>query len=254
MAAGGFQITAISPSGGYITEDTTLQIEGVGLLNLQRGIFKPKYSIRPIVATSDTTATMLMPCRNMGAGVHRLTFVAIGANTEYTETGSVAVSNEQPGVRFVCFTEPRHTAVRPVVGPSFRGSPVVLTNTLIASQCVQPDDQVWRCNPPPLDILERMDPFGSSGFVRPYPRTSTFARCRWLCARTFGCVANPDLPDEVDVYGPVGNVTATSITCLMPPEVRVLCPTAAGLAAAACCACCCSPILLLSSSSRSSSH
>ena len=109
-------------------------------------------------------------------------------------------------MRFVCFTEPRHTAVRPVVGPSFRGSPVVLTNTLIASQCVQPDDQVWRCNPPPLDILERMDPFGSSGFVWPYPRTSTFARCRWLCARTFGCVANPDLPDEVDVYGPVGNV------------------------------------------------
>ena len=205
-----FTITSVYPSGGSLAGDSTLSIQGTDMLNLHRGIFKPKYSIRGLNVISATEATLTLPCRTMGTGVHRLTFTLQGANTEYTQDGQVAVASEQPGLRFVCFSEPRHTALRPVVGPSWQGSPVTLTTTMV--NCLQPTDSLFRCNPPPLDILERMDPFAPSGLVN-YPRTPAFARCRWLCQASLGCSSTP-----IDAYGPVGNVSTDTATCLQPPQ------------------------------------
>jgi hypothetical protein len=209
-----FSITSASPSGGSLLADTTVTLYGSGLQALFRGIYKPRYSIRLVVAASDSEATITLPCRTMGAGVHRLTFTLQGSNAEFTQHGQVAVSSEQPGLRFVCFSEPRFTALRPVVGPSWQGSAITLTTTMV--NCPQPDDQLHRCNPPPLDILERMDTLSTAGFGTGYPRTSNFGRCRWLCQASFGCFD----ADFVDVYGPMGNVSETTATCLLPPELN----------------------------------
>ena len=212
MSAGRFTVMSASPSGGSLLADSTLTFTGSGFTQLHRGIFKPKYSIRPFVVFSDTQMTLTLPCRTMGTGVHRLTFTVLGSTAEYTQDGQIAVASQQPGVRFVCFSEPRFTAVRPVVGPSWQNSPVTLTTTMV--NCLQSDDQLFRCNPPPLDILERLDPLAGTGWSS-YPRTPNFGRCRWLCQEALGCYGG-----AVDAYGPVGNVSETSATCLVPPELN----------------------------------
>ena len=180
---------------------------GTGLLQLQRAVYKPKYSIRLVTVVSDSEASVILPCRTMGTGVHRLTFTLSGSNVEYEPSGD-------GGLKFLCFSEPRFTGLRPVLGPSWQGSPVVLTTTMVS--CQQSIDQLYRCNPPPLDILERMDPFGSSKLPN-YGRTRDFGRCRWICTSNngYGCTDT-----VVDAYGPVGNVTETSLTCLVPPELN----------------------------------
>ena len=211
--AGRFAVTSATPSGGSLASDATITFGGYGLLNLHRGFFKPKYSIRLLNIISDTEATLQLPCRTMGTGEHRLTFTQTGSTVEYTQTGQVAVSSELPGIRFICFSEPRFTALRPVVGPSWQHSPVTLTTNMV--NCIQSVDRLYRCNPPPLDILERMDPFASAGFPGGYLRTNNFGRCRWVCDRVLGC-----LGPAVDYYGPIGNVSETQATCLMPPELN----------------------------------
>ena len=212
--AGRFLVTSASPSGGSLAGDSLITLQGSGFTSLHRGIYKPKYSIRLLTVLSDSEMTVQLPCRTMGTGVHRLTFTLLGSTAEYTQAGVVAVASEQPGLRFVCFSEPRTTALRPVVGPSWQDSPVVLTTTMVS--CPFPNDMLYRCNPPPLDILERQDTFAAAGtFGARYPRTADFGRCRWMCSETFGCYGPP-----VDVYGPIGNVTATSATCLLPPALN----------------------------------
>ena len=163
---------------------TQITFHGNGFLKLHRGIYKPKYSIRLFTVLSDSEMTVDLPCRTMGTGVHRLTFTMQGSSAEYTQSGQIAVASEQPGLRFVCSPEPRFTALRPVVGPSWQGSAVTLTTTLV--NCLQPNDQLFRCNPPPLDIFDRVDPLATSGF-RNYPKTSQFGRCRWICSQVLGC-------------------------------------------------------------------
>lgn len=209
MAANGpFSIISASPSGGSLSGDTLLTFRGTGLSKLYRALFKPKYSIRLVDVISDTEATVPMPCRTMGTGVHRLTFTVIGSNTEYASSGG-------EGLQFICYTEPRFTGLRPILGPSWQHSPVVLISSMTTS-CTQSNDQLFRCNPPPFDILERMDPFKRSSLVA-YDRTREFGRCRWVCTTLngYGC---PD--GSVDAYGPIGNVTADSVTCLVPPELN----------------------------------
>ena len=205
LPRGPFSIDDVSPSGGALTSDTVVTLRGSGLLRLNRGIYKPKYSIRTVTALSDEEATVILPCRTMGTGLHRLTFTVEGSNTEYAGSGGT-------GLQFVCFAEPRHTAVRPIAGPSWQGSPVVLTSTMV--NCFQPTDQLYRCNPPPFDVLERIDPLAGAQLTA-YGRTREFGRCRWLCSLSFGCSGAP-----LDVYGPIGNVTSETATCLMPPELN----------------------------------
>ena len=53
-----------------------------------------------------------------------MTFTIIGSNVEYA-------SSVGAGLKFVCFQEPRFTALRPIVGPSWQGSAVTLVTTLM---------------------------------------------------------------------------------------------------------------------------
>ena len=75
--------------------------------------------------------------------------------------------------------------------------------------------ELWRCNLPPLDILEQMD-FGGANLPVAPPTTLQFGRCRWVCAPELGC----DRGSQVDVIGPIGNVSRTHATCLYPPELN----------------------------------
>ena len=208
-----FSVASATPSGGSLLADSTITFTGSGFSQLHRGVFKPKYSIRLLNVLSNNEMTLTLPCRTMGTGIHRLTFTMLGSTTEYTAQGQVAIASQNPGIRFVCFSEPRFTALRPVVGPSWQNSPVTLTTTMVS--CTQPNDQLTRCNPPPLDILDRMDPFASAGFGPNYARQTSFGRCRWLCSLALGCDGRP-----IDAYGPIGNVSESAATCLMPPELN----------------------------------
>lgn len=119
-----FSITDVSPTGGAVSDDTIITVRGTGLLKLRQAIFKPRFSIRLVESLDDTEAAVPMPCRSMGAGIHRLTFTLQGSNVEYAGAGG-------DGLRFVCFQEPRFDGLRPVLGPSWPRSPVTLTSTLV---------------------------------------------------------------------------------------------------------------------------
>lgn len=206
-AAGPFTVTAASPVGGSLSGDTVITFRGTGLSQLSRAIFKPKYSIRAVTILSNSMATVDLPCRTMGTGTHRLTFMLEGSNEEYASSGG-------DGLQFVCFPEPRFTALRPILGPSWQGSPVVLLSSMVS--CTQSVDNLHRCNPPPFDILERMNPFRRSSLAT-YDGTRQFGRCRWICTTSNG-FACPD--GAADAYGPIGNVTADTATCLVPPALN----------------------------------
>ena len=51
-----------------------------------------------------------------------------------------------------------------------------------------------------------------------YPRTMDFARCRWICTEALGCETTE--VGDVEEYGPVGNVTGNTATCLVPPGLH----------------------------------
>ena len=131
-----FTITHVSPSGGSVGDDMLVTFRGTGLLNLRQAIYKPRYALRSVTALSNTEATVLLPCRTMGAGVHDLTVLLQSSSIEYQSSGGT-------GIRFVCFQEPRFDGSRPVLGPSWPGMKISLTTTLL--NCFLPSDQLYRC-------------------------------------------------------------------------------------------------------------
>ena len=86
-----------------------------------------------------------MPCQQLGnAHIHKMSFNLFGGgNAEYASSGGT-------GLQFICFPEPRFTAVRPVAGPSWQGSALHLTTTL--STCTWPESELYKCNLCPVTM------------------------------------------------------------------------------------------------------
>ena len=78
---GPFRIDSVTPSGGPIKANvfTMLTLSGIGLSNLERVIYKPKFTLRNIIPISDTVAHVQLPCQQLGnAHIHKMSFNLFG--------------------------------------------------------------------------------------------------------------------------------------------------------------------------------
>ena len=62
-------------------------------------------------------------------------------------------------------------------------------------------------------VFDQVNPLGGSGIA--YPRSADVARCRWSCLQADSC----DEVNDIDVYGPVANMSGTEIICITPDEL-----------------------------------